>query len=156
MNESGFLSRIRKYSLYLAWIVSLIAVGGSLYFSEIAGYVPCKLCWLQRIFMYPLVIILGKACYSDDRRQIGYVLPLSMIGGAISLYHYMEQKIPGMAGLMPCTSGVPCNTDYINWLGFITIPFLALIAFSLITIILWIGKERAPQFADEAEATTGL
>jgi disulfide bond formation protein DsbB len=61
-----------------------------------------------------------------------------------------------MAGLMPCTSGVPCNTDYINWLGFITIPFLALIAFSLITIILWIGKERAPQFADEAEATTGL
>jgi disulfide bond formation protein DsbB len=140
----------------LAWIVSLAAVGGSLYFSEIAGYVPCKLCWLQRIFMYPLVIILGMACYGNDRRQIGYVLPLSMIGGAISLYHYMEQKIPGMADLMPCTSGVPCNTDYINWLGFITIPFLALIAFSLITIVLWIGKERAPAFVDEAEAATGI
>jgi disulfide bond formation protein DsbB len=93
--------------------------------------------------MYPLVIILGKACYQDDRKQIGYVLPLSIIGGLISLYHYMEQKIPGMAGLMPCTSGVPCNTDYINWLGFMTIPFLALIAFSLITFILWIGRERS-------------
>lgn len=142
MNESGFLAFVRTYALYLAWFVSLVAVGGSLYFSEIAGFVPCSLCWYQRIFMYPLVFLLGKACYSNDRRLIGYVLPLSIVGGSISLYHYAKQKIPGMADILPCTSGVPCNTDYIDWLGFITIPFLALVAFILITVILWIGRER--------------
>ena len=143
MTETGILSFVRKYALYLAWIVSLVAVSGSLYFSEIARFVPCNLCWFQRIFMYPLVIILGRACYRDDRGVIRYVLPLSMIGGTISLYHYMEQKIPGMADLLPCTVGVPCSGMYINWLGFITIPFLALIAFILITVILWIGRERS-------------
>ncbi|MDF2721971.1 MAG: thiol-disulfide oxidoreductase-like protein [Paenibacillus sp.] len=131
---------VRSYALYFAWFVSLVAVCGSLYFSEIAGFVPCSLCWYQRIFMYPLVFLLGKACYTNDRRQIGYVLPLSIIGGCISLYHVAEQKIPGMARILPCTSGVPCNTDYINWLGFITIPMLALVAFALITLFLWMGR----------------
>lgn len=153
MNESGIVALIRGYALYLAWIVSLVAVGGSLYFSEIAGFVPCKLCWIQRIFMYPLVFLLGRACYLNDRRQIGYVLPLSITGGAVSLYHYMEQKIPGMAGLLPCTSGVPCNTDYIDWFGFVTIPFLALIAFTIISIALWLGRERAAKDADASADT---
>lgn len=99
------------YLLYFAWIVAVVATLGSLYFSEILQYTPCELCWFQRIFM-------------------------SIMGGAISAYHYMLQKIPGFAGLKPCTNGVPCNVDYINWLGFVTIPFLALIAFMLITLSL--------------------
>lgn len=130
----------KEYGLYLAWIVSLLAVGGSLFFSEVMGYIPCKLCWFQRIFMYPLVILLGMACYKNDRSLISYILPLSILGGMISLYHYSEQKIPGLAKILPCTEGVPCNTDYINWLGFITIPLLALIAFTLISLILWVGR----------------
>ncbi|MCZ8513199.1 disulfide oxidoreductase [Paenibacillus filicis] len=130
----------KEYGLYLAWIVSLLAVGGSLFFSEVMGYIPCKLCWFQRIFMYPLVILLGMACYKNDRSLISYILPLSILGGMISLYHYSEQKIPGLAKILPCTAGVPCNTDYINWLGFITIPLLALIAFTLISLILWVGR----------------
>jgi disulfide bond formation protein DsbB len=134
------LSFCRTYSLYLAWVVSLVAVTGSLFFSEYIGYEPCKLCWFQRIFMYPQAILLAIACYKNDRRQIPYLLPLSVIGGSISLYHYAEQKIPGLAKLLPCTSGVPCNEDYINWLGFITIPFLALIAFILIFVLLWMGR----------------
>jgi disulfide bond formation protein DsbB len=140
----------RTYSLYLAWVISLVAVSGSLFFSEYIGYEPCKLCWFQRIFMYPQAILLAIACYKNDRRQIPYLLPLSVIGGSISLYHYAEQKIPGLAKLLPCTSGVPCNQDYINWLGFITIPFLALIAFILIFVLLWIGRSDS-SLAEEVE-----
>ncbi|OXM87242.1 disulfide oxidoreductase [Paenibacillus rigui] len=127
---------LKRYGMYMAWVVSLVAVGGSLFFSEVLRFEPCKLCWFQRIFMYPQVILLGMACYKNDRRLIPYVLPLSIIGGLISAYHYAEQKIPGLAKLLPCTVGVPCDQDYIDWFGFVTIPFLALIAFILITVCL--------------------
>lgn len=135
-------SFVKHYSLYLAWVVSLVAVGGSLYFSEIMRFEPCKLCWFQRIFMYPQVLLLGIACYHNDRRFIPYLIPLSIVGGLISLYHYSEQKIPALAKLLPCTVGVPCNQDYIDWLGFITIPLLALVAFILIAVLLWLGREE--------------
>lgn len=130
------------YSLYLAWVVSLVALCGSLYFSEIMRFEPCKLCWFQRICMYPLVILLGMAAYKDDHAIIPYARTLSIIGMGISLFHYLEQKVPGMQNVLPCTTGVPCSGQYINYLGFITIPFLALIAFSLITILLTVGKKR--------------
>jgi disulfide bond formation protein DsbB len=142
MNDRPLLAAIRRNALYLAWVVSLVAVAGSLYFSEVAGFIPCKLCWFQRIFMYPLAWILGRACYRNDRRQIGYALPLSLAGGSISLYHYAEQKIPSLARILPCSTGVPCNGVYIDWFGFITIPLLALVAFALISVLLWIGRER--------------
>ncbi|WDH76648.1 MULTISPECIES: disulfide oxidoreductase [Exiguobacterium] len=131
-----------KYGLYLAWLVSLTATLGSLYFSEIREFVPCELCWIQRIFMYPLTIILGIAVFTDDRTVRKYVLPLTIIGGFVSLYHYLVQKVPGFAEIQPCAQGVPCSGQYINWLGFITIPFLALTAFTFITILMWNVKKR--------------
>jgi disulfide bond formation protein DsbB len=136
---------LQPYLLYFAWIVSVIATLGSLYFSEVLAYIPCELCWYQRIFMYPLSVILGIAAYNSDASMTKYVLPLSIVGGSISLYHYMLQKVPGFAGIKPCSNGVPCNVDYINVWGFITIPFLALIAFILITISLLFVKQSARQ-----------
>jgi disulfide bond formation protein DsbB len=97
--------------LLLAWVAALIATIGSLYFSEVLHYIPCTLCWYQRIFMYPLAIILGMAFYRNDNDIAKYTLPLSIIGMLISGYH-------------------------INWLGFITIPILAFTAFTIITICL--------------------
>lgn len=135
-------SRASNLLLYAAWLVSLIATMGSLYFSEIRGFIPCELCWYQRILMYPLVLILGVAVYRGDTRIKYYALPMSILGGSISLYHYMLQKIPGFAPLKPCVNGVPCNMEYINWFGFITIPFLALVAFILITSCLLFMKHR--------------
>jgi len=135
-------SIVRVYGLYFAWIVSVVATLGSLFLSEVMKFIPCELCWFQRIFMYPLVILLGRACYRGDRGIARYALPLSIIGGLISLYHYGEQKIPGLAKMLPCTAGVPCNQDYLNWFGFVTIPLLALIAFVLISIFLWMARER--------------
>ncbi|MBW7473170.1 disulfide bond formation protein B [Paenibacillus oenotherae] len=135
--------RIREYTLYMAWIVAVVATLGSLYFSEVLEYIPCELCWYQRILMYPLSIILGIAVFKGDTSIKKYVLPLSIFGGCISIFHYMEQKVPGFSAIRPCKYGVPCNVDYINWLGFITIPFLALIAFTLITIMMILTKSSS-------------
>jgi disulfide bond formation protein DsbB len=142
MRNSAVHSFFRTYQLYLAWLISVVSLLGSLYFSEIILYVPCKLCWFQRIFMYPLAIVLGIACYRNDRGIIPYARTLSIIGGCISIFHYLEQKVPGMHKILPCTSGVPCNGEYINWLGFITIPFLAFIGFFLIFILLSIREKN--------------
>ncbi|MFC3210713.1 MULTISPECIES: disulfide oxidoreductase [Planomicrobium] len=138
MEETQTESRISSLLLYGAWFVSLIAMLGSLYFSEIEGFIPCELCWYQRISMYPLVLILGIATFKNDLQVPRYVLPLSLLGGSISVLHYLEQKVPGFGGIKPCVNGVPCSSEYINWMGFITIPFLALIAFVLITIAMLI------------------
>jgi disulfide bond formation protein DsbB len=138
---SSMMTQNKKHTfLYLAWLVSIIATVGSLYFSEIRGFVPCELCWYQRIFMYPLTLILGIGTFQADISVKKFVLPLSILGGFISFMHYLEQKIPGFAGIKPCLKGIPCSAEYINWFGFITIPFLALIAFTLITIFMMLAK----------------
>lgn len=118
--------------LLFMWVVSLTATMGSLYFSEIRGYEPCELCWIQRIFMYPLVIILGIAYIQRNARIAVTTATLSIIGGAISLYHYSLQKVDILSENAPSCGRVSCTGEYINLLGFITIPFLALIAFVLI------------------------
>ncbi|MGZ9585440.1 disulfide oxidoreductase [Paenibacillus marinisediminis] len=132
---------IRKYALYLAWIVSLVATAGSLYMSEVLHWEPCSLCWYQRIFMYPLVILLGIGAYKNDNTIVQYALPLPIIGGLISTYHYMKQMIPGFAAISPCRVGVPCEYDYLDG-SWMTIPLLALIAFVLITICLLMARKQ--------------
>ncbi|MEH7074902.1 disulfide oxidoreductase [Neobacillus drentensis] len=123
-------------SLLLAWLAAIVATLGSLYFSEVMHFIPCTLCWYQRIFMYPLAIILGVAVYWNDKSIYRYALPLSIIGWLIAGYHTLLQKIPYLQQFEMCTTGVPCSKDYINWLGFITIPLLAFIAFTIITVCL--------------------
>ena len=129
------------YGLYLAWLVAVVATAGSLYFSEVRLFVPCTLCWYQRILMYPLVIVLGLAAFHRSTVVVPYVLPLSVLGAGVALFHYLEQKVPGFGAPAMCRSGVPCSLEYINVLGFVTIPFLALVAFVLITVLL-IGAHR--------------
>ncbi|WP_046225443.1 disulfide oxidoreductase [Paenibacillus dauci] len=148
MQTGGFKSFLAKYYLFLAWIVAIVATGGSLYLSDVLKFDPCKLCWFQRIFMYPQVILLGIAAYRSDRRIVGYVLPLSIIGGLIALYHYAEEHIPALARVTPCTTGVPCNQAYFELLGFITIPFMAFVAFTLIALLLWRGSRAYDEVTD--------
>ena len=126
----------RSTNLYLAWLVALVATLGSLYFSEVRHFVPCTLCWYQRILMYPLAIVLGIASYRQDGAVRNYVLPLSVLGMGFGIYHVLEQNIPGFGSPALCRAGVPCNLPYIHWLGFITIPVLSLTAFTLITALL--------------------
>ena len=127
--------------LYIAWLVSAVATLGSLYFSEIRGFVPCELCWYQRILMYPLALILGIGTFQNDQTVKKFVLPMAILGWFTSFYHYMIQKVPGFSEIKPCVNGVPCNVQYINWLGFITIPFLALTAFTIIIVCMVLIKK---------------
>jgi len=120
--------------LLFMWSVSLTATLGSLYFSEIRQYEPCELCWYQRILMYPIVIILTVAYIQKNARIAATTLTFSVIGLCISAYHYSIQKLDFMADSAPACGRVPCTGEYINYFGFVTIPFLALIAFLLIAI----------------------
>lgn len=137
----------RDSLLFVSWAVSVIAMFGSLYFSEIRQYEPCSLCWYQRILMYPFVVILGLATVRKDYRIGIYTMILSAIGGCISLYHYLIQKVPFFTDNAASCGRIPCTGQYINWLGFISIPFLALTAFVIIFIcsfLLWKkSKEEA-------------
>ncbi len=131
----------QQYALFISWVIALLAMLGSLYFSEIQGFIPCTLCWYQRICMYPLVIILGIGSFQNDYSVKKIALPFSIIGLLISTWHYLEQKVPGFAEIKPCTQGVPCSSEYINIFGFITIPFLAVIAFLSISLLLIFSKK---------------
>ncbi|WP_269845711.1 disulfide oxidoreductase [Salipaludibacillus keqinensis] len=130
-----------ELAMLSAWGIALMATLGSLYFSEILNYIPCELCWIQRIFMYPLAITLAIATVKKDVRQAYYTLPLSLIGLGFSVYHYMLQKIPFLSSVGEACGIIPCNYQYINYLGFITIPFLATVAFLLISLLMvWVIK----------------
>ncbi|SFJ63951.1 disulfide bond formation protein DsbB [Halobacillus dabanensis] len=128
--------------LFLLWATSLVATVGSLFFSEVLGYEPCELCWYQRILMYPLVIIYGAALWKKKMDMAIPGLIMSGIGMLISIYHYSLQKIPALSTGDTCGL-VPCNAQYINIFGFVTIPFLAGTAFIIIFIIhvMLIGKK---------------
>lgn len=122
--------------LTFAWLVAIAATAGSLYYSEIRRFMPCELCWYQRIFMYPLVLLLGLAVYRLDTGIRPYALAMSVVGGAISLIHYLEQKVPAFHPTACDATPIPCTTQYVNYFGFVTIPFMALVAFALITAAL--------------------
>lgn len=120
----------------LAFFQAFVAMGGSLYFSEILGFPPCILCWYQRITMYPLVLLLGLGGYLKDKMVVIYSLILTLIGSFISGYHVLlyHKIIP--EALKPCAAGVSCTTKYIEWFGFITIPLLSFCAHILIIFCL--------------------
>lgn len=122
--------------LFSSWLVALVSTLGSLFFSEVMKYPPCVLCWYQRICMYPLVLLLLIGMFPLNRNVIKFSLPLAAIGFAIGLYHNLlyYKILPESAA--PCREGVSCTTAHIEWLGFITIPFLSLLGFSIIIILL--------------------
>jgi disulfide bond formation protein DsbB len=122
--------------VFFAFIISLVSTLGSLFFSEIMHFIPCSLCWYQRIFMYPLVLIFLINLLFPDDKLFKYAILLVIFGWLISIYHnlLMFGIIP--ENLSPCVQGVPCSTDYINWLGFITIPLLSFFAYTAILILL--------------------
>lgn len=127
---------IRTSGLKLAWVITLVATLGSLYFSEIAGYPPCMLCWYQRIAMYPLVIILLVAIIRKEKEIAAYVLPFTIIGGLISVYHNLLYYNVLPESEVTCRLGVSCTTKFIEWMGFLTIPLMSLLAFAAITAIM--------------------
>lgn len=123
--------------LFACTIVGAVATGGSLYFSEVMGLHPCELCWIQRIGMYPLVVILGVATYEDRIGVWRTGLPLSVGGGAIAAYHSYIQRTTAAT----CSVG-GCGSVQYELFGLFSIPNLSLIAFSLISLGLVFGIYR--------------
>jgi disulfide bond formation protein DsbB len=130
----------KKNIYYIAWAQALVATLGSLYFSEVKHFAPCVLCWYQRIFIYPLVFIIAVGIVKKDKNLPYYVLPLTITGWFISLFHNLLYYgvIPENAA--PCLAGVSCTTKFFAWFGFITIPLLSLLAFSLINICMLLAR----------------
>ncbi len=127
---------------YLAWIIALVATVGSLFFSEVMELPPCVLCWYQRIAMYPLVFVIGTGIVLRDVRLKIYALPLCLVGLAISVYHNLLYYGIIPESITPCTEGISCTSRQIEWLGFITIPLMALTAFIGIAICLIIYRKK--------------
>ena len=125
-------------AIRLAALVAIIATAGSLYFSEVRDFAPCHLCWLQRIAMYPLVVLLGIAAIINDRRIGRYVLPLAGLGSIVSIFHIQLERFPDQKSVS-CDIAVPCTTIWFQEFGYITIPVLALSAFALIATLVWLG-----------------
>lgn len=131
--------QIEDSALGLAWIVALVATLGSLYLSEIAHFPPCTLCWLQRIAMYPLVVVLGIGALRSDHNVGWYALPLVGIGAAIAFYHALVQRVPSLQQATSCSAEAPCNAMWVHEFGIVTIPVMALGAFLVIGVLLAMG-----------------
>ena len=132
---------VRPNALTLAFIVALLATVGSLYFSEVAHFEPCRLCWYQRIAMYPLVVILGIAAGRRDAGVRVYAMALAAIGAALSAYHVALEWIPAL-DTGACGLGPSCSVVWFRVFGFISLPTLALIAFlSILTLLALVSRD---------------
>jgi disulfide bond formation protein DsbB len=137
----GFL---KKKALLIAFIIALTATCGSLFFSEIANYKPCDLCWYQRIFMYPQVLLLGIALWKKDRSVSRYVIPMSVIGALIGAYQYIKSTIIKVVSSGSCSvTGPSCFIDYFTEYGYVTIPLMAFTAFMIILVMSIYGSKNS-------------
>jgi len=128
--------------VFLCWLIASISTLGSLFFSAIMQFAPCVLCWYQRIFMFPLAIILLVGLFPFDKSVVKYALPLALAGWFIAFYHNLLYAGIIPESIQPCSQGVSCTEDYINLFGIFTIPMLSLISFSTIVALLFILKRR--------------
>ncbi len=134
---------VNKYIIELLFLLSSIATLGSLTYSNIVGFPPCELCWIQRIFMFPQPILALVALGKRDKNLVNYLFPLSIIGGVVALYHSLANLGIG-SGLLGCTAvGGECARLYVLKYGYITIPFMSLTIFVyLITLSIIYYKSR--------------
>lgn len=127
---------------YAAWVIALLATVGSLFFSEVMQLPPCVLCWYQRIAMYPLVLVVGAGIVLRDPRMKYYALPLSLTGLGVAVYHNLLYYGVIPDSIAPCTQGISCTSVQLQWLGFVTIPFLSLVSFIGVSLCLLFYKPK--------------
>jgi disulfide bond formation protein DsbB len=129
---------ISKYALYFAWLIAIVATLGSLYADFIFHFVPCPLCWYQRIAMFPLAIILGIACYHNDKKVYRYAIPLITLGIVVAAYQIVKPYLPSMHFGELC-GPYQCNGDKKN-LAMTLLPWLSLLAFIGIGFFIRLGR----------------
>ena len=128
--------------LFLCWLVTSVSVLGSLFFSYVMEFPPCVLCWYQRIFLFPLVIILAVGLFPYDKKVVKFSLPLAIAGWLTAAYHNLLYAGIIPESIQPCTQGVSCTEEYIDLFGFMSIPMLSLLSFTAIITLLIILMRR--------------
>lgn len=144
--DRGQLRVVAPVALPLALLVATVATLGSLYYSEIAGFAPCRLCWIQRFFMYPLVPFVGSLIAWPGHGRWLRVVPVltAVVGLGVSVYHRLEQQFPDELG-GSCSLDNPCSGRWVDTFGLITIPTMAAVAFALVVFFLLVS------FGEETE-----
>lgn len=146
--SGALLDDLAPWALWLGWVVALVTMLGSLYYSLVAGFEPCDLCWYQRICVYPFSVLLLVAALRRDRRFWLYGLPLAAIGTVIAVYHTQLQAFPKQASF--CSTFNPCTSRYVWEFGFVSLPLMDLAALLFIITMMLLARSAEP--ADEWEA----
>jgi disulfide bond formation protein DsbB len=140
----GLLVAVSDAALWIAFLVAGIAMAGSLYFSEVADFIPCRLCWFQRIAMYPLSVILLVAAIRRDRSVLWYAVPIAAAGACVSIYHYLIEWQPDLEVGDACSAtGVSCSAFWFREFGFVTLAFMALCGFVAVIALTVVGARVA-------------
>lgn len=133
-------SDLGRAALPLAWVIATVTMLGSLYYSRIEQYIPCELCWYQRICIYPFAVILAIAAWRRDASIRLYVIPVLTIGAVVAAYHSWIQAFPPADGTSFCTADAPCTLRYVWEFGFVSLPFMALSACCCMIVLLLIAR----------------
>ena len=144
---AALLEQITDNGRWLACMVVSVATAGSLYYSEVAHFTPCELCWYQRICMYPLSIILLVALVRRDRSPWAYVVPQALVGAVLAVYHTQLQAFPSQGTF--CSSINPCTARYVWVFGFVSLPMMALSAFCFVLAMAFVARTRVPKEHDD-------
>lgn len=133
----------RKYIyIYLSWLIAAISTAGSIFLSNVMDFPPCNLCWYQRIFMFPLVVILWNGYALEDRKIHYYALPFILSGFLTAIYHNLLYYKWISVALIPCTAGASCTERQLNLFGFLSIPMMSLGSFTLILILMFVHLKK--------------
>jgi disulfide bond formation protein DsbB len=146
---------VGRIALPLAWLVAGVTMLGSLYYSKVQGYIPCELCWYQRICIYPWTVILAIAAWRRDTAIRIYAIPVLCISVVISIYHTWIMAYPPSSGTSFCTLAAPCTTRYVWEFGFVSLPFMALSAAVFMIALLSIAQPpfAADEIVEEVEVS---
>jgi disulfide bond formation protein DsbB len=143
-----FRDGVTPFTLQVAWIVAVLATFGSLFLQFAEHDDPCEFCWFQRICMYPLSLLLGIAAFRGDLQVAKrYFIGLSVVGAGLAIYHYQLEHVPNEPTV--CSIAVPCNVAVFNIFGFISVPFLSMAAFLLITTLLLLARSHGDDYEDD-------
>ena len=145
MSQNDQTSNANWTIIFICWLIASISSLGSLFFSEVMDYAPCALCWYQRIFMFPLVLVFISGLFPLDQHIFRYAMPIALVGWAFAFYHFLVYSGYIPERLQPCGEGVSCSETYIDLFGFLTIPLLSLLSFTAIIVLLLIYRRRLAQ-----------
>lgn len=131
-----------KWGLLVGFVLTFAGSVLTLFYSEILGFPPCPLCWWQRIFLYPQVVLFVLALWKRDRDAAKYSIALSILGLGVSLYHHALQVLP--SGSLPCPAEgtVSCAQRFVFEFGYITFPLMSATLFAFLIVLMLFVRRR--------------